>query len=137
MNNWLYPANIKYYDVLGAFSRDEIYWPQNSKVFIGDIIYIYLAVPYKQIGYKCEVVEVDLQYIDIIESIRPFFKGKIDNNKTPKLFMKLRLSSSFILDSDSPLSYNYLKQNGLKGFLMGPRNLSNNPVLLDYILRSV
>ncbi len=49
--------------------------------------------------------------------------------------MKLKTSSVITLASDSPLSYDHLKQNGLNGMLMGPRKLENNQTLLDYIKR--
>jgi len=74
MIHWLYPANVKYYNVLEAFNASETYWPMGSKVSKGDTIFIYLAAPYKQIGFVCNVGEVDLDPNTIIEKIRPFFK---------------------------------------------------------------
>ncbi len=137
MTHWLYPANTKLYDVLGAFSEDETYWPVNSKVSVGDVIYIYLAIPYKQIGFACDVIEVDHKEESILEKIRPFFKGEIGDKKPSKLFMTLQNFSAIDLNEDSPLAYHLLKQNGLNGMLMGPRKLENNPALLDYIKRSL
>ncbi len=63
--HWLYPANIKYYDVIGAFSQPETYWPISSKVEVGDIVLIYLAVPYKQIGFVCRILDVGID-MDLI-----------------------------------------------------------------------
>jgi len=91
MTHWLFPANTKFYDVLGAFNEVETYWPVNTKVSVGDVVYIYLAAPYKQIGFVCDVVDVGLDQDSILESIRPFFKNKLDNKKQPKSFMKLTL----------------------------------------------
>ncbi len=135
MTHWLYPANVKFYDVLAAFNASETYWPISSKVSSGDVIYIYLAVPYKQIGFVCDVKEIGLETSSILEKVRPFFKGKSGDGKKTKLFMKLKTSLAITLEGSSSLSYDCLKQNGLNGMLMGPRKLENNPTLLDYIKR--
>lgn len=137
MTHWLFPANTKFYDVLGAFNEVETYWPVNTKVSVGDVVYIYLAAPYKQIGFVCDVVDVGLDQDSILESIRPFFKNKLDNKKQPKSFMKLQTTSTIPIDIEALLAYKHLKQNGLNGMLMGPRKLENNQTLLDYIQRSL
>ncbi len=133
MTYWLYPANTKFYDVFGAFENAETFWPVNSKVSVGDVICIYLAAPHKQIGYVCDVLDVGIEESKIIEQVRPYFKQEIDDGRPPKLFMKLKVSSTCPLDKESLLAYQHLKQNGLNGMLMGPRNLENNPTLLHYI----
>ncbi len=137
MTHWLFPANTKFYDVLGAFNEAETYWPVNTKVSIGDVVYIYLAAPYKQIAFVCDVVDIDLELDNIIEKIIPFFKGKIDNKKPSKLFMKLTTTSKISLEDQTILNYSNLKENGLNGMLMGARKLENNPPLLDYIQRNL
>lgn len=137
MTHWLFPANTKLYDVLGAFSATETYWPVNTKVSVNDVVFIYLAAPYKQIGFVCDVVEVGLEQASILENIRPFFKSKFDNKKPSKLFMKLKTTTTIALRHDAQLGYQYLKQNGLNGMLMGPRKLENNPLLLGYIKSSL
>ncbi len=131
--HWLYPANTKFYDVLGAFRKAETYWPLNSKVSVGDTVFIYLAAPHKQIAFDCDVLEVGLEESEVIDFVRPFFKGENHDEKSQKLFMKLQVSSAIPLESDSPLAYEYLKKHGLSGMLMGPRKLENNPALLTYI----
>ncbi len=59
---WLIPANPKYYDIVGAFdAEDEIIWKQGSiKMEAGDIAYMYVAVPYSAILYRCEITETNL-----------------------------------------------------------------------------
>ena len=131
--HWLYPANTKFYDVLGAFREAETYWPLNSRVSVGDTGFIYLAAPHKQIAFDCDVLEVGLEESDVVDFVRPFFKGENHDEKSQKLFMKLQVSSVIPLEGDSPLAYEYLKQHGLSGMLMGPRKLENNPTLLTYI----
>ena len=134
--HWLYPANTKYYDVIEALSQPYTYWPMKSKASPGDIIYIYLAAPYKQIAYVCRVKEVSLEKNSIFENIRQFVKGAGTDDKKDPLFMKLEPTKQITLDLDSSLTYHFLKQHGLKGMLMGPRKLENNPELLNYIQRN-
>lgn len=50
MTDWLYPANVKFYDVLAAFEEEQAVWPIHTKVNVGDTVYIYLAAPYKRIA---------------------------------------------------------------------------------------
>ncbi len=61
---WLIPANPKYYDIVGAFEKDEeIIWKQGSrKMKAGDIAYMYVAVPYSAILYRCEITETNLPW---------------------------------------------------------------------------
>ncbi|MDH3974926.1 MAG: hypothetical protein OEV42_11665 [Deltaproteobacteria bacterium] len=131
--DWLYPANTKFYDVIGAFSQAETYWPVNSNVIVGDTVYIYLAAPYKQIAFVCQVSEMNLGEEKIIDYIRPFFKKAPQNKKPSKSFMKLQGISKIPIEKESRLSYSFLKENGLNGMLMGPRKLDNNPLLFNYI----
>lgn len=135
MTHWLFPANTKFYDVFSAFGKTETFWPMNAKVIEGDVIYLYLATPYKQIAFVCDVVATDISQESIIEKIRPFFKMDIGADKKPKPFIILRPKSSIKLNNDSPLGLKFLKDNGLNGMLMGPRKLDNNPPLLSYIQR--
>jgi hypothetical protein len=137
MTHWLIPANPKFYDVFGAFRAAETFWPMHVNASIGDTIYIYLAAPYKQIGYVCEVSEIDLDQESIFESIQPFIK-KADSEKKPSnQFMKLKPISKISVENDSLLGFEYLKRNGLTGTLMGARKLENNPTLFKYIRRSL
>ena len=77
MTHWIVPANTKFYDVMDAFKQIETYSPVNSKVSVGDTVYIYLAAPYKQIGFVCDVLDVGLDQDSILKHIRPFFKNKL------------------------------------------------------------
>lgn len=137
MAHWIYPANTKIYDVLGAFNHLETYWPISSKVLIGDVVYIYLSAPFKQIGFICDVLQVNLAKENILEKVRPFFMNQENTKKIEKMFMRLQVRSRVTLDSNSRLAYHFLKENGLHGMLMGPRKLENNPALLGYIHRSI
>ena len=137
MTHWIIPANPRFYDVFGAFREVETYWPINVKMSIADTIYIYLAAPYKQIGFVCEVLEIDIDPESIAETIRPFIKKAVSDKGQSKLFMKLNPISTISIDKDSFLGLEHLKLNGLTGMLMGARKLENNPKLLNYIKRSL
>lgn len=140
MTHWLFPANTKFYDVMGAFAAPQTYWPMNAKVEVGDCIYIYLAAPYKQLAYITEVTEINLELAQVLEDIRPYFldgesPGK--DGKRPKPFIRLKTLRAIELNENSPVSLRYLKEHGLKGMLMGARKLENNPDLLSYITNSL
>ena len=137
MTHWIIPANPKFYDVFSAFYEVNTYWPINVNVSIADTVYLYLAAPYKQIGFVCVVLEVDIDQESIFEKIRPFFKKEINDMGKSKLFMKVKTISTISIDKDSLLGIAHLKENGLTGMLMGARKLENNPKLLNYIKRSL
>ena len=132
MASWLIPANTKFYDVFSAFERPETYWPMNAKVATGDIVYIYLAAPYKQIGFRCEVLGIGYDLAEIIDQVRPLIKGDVDDGPGSKPFMKLGAPRAAPIDPKAALSLNNLREHGLKGMLMGARKLDNNPPLLDF-----
>jgi len=136
MASWFYLSNVKYYDVLGAFESSVQYWPMKTKASVGDTVYIYLAAPYKQIAFKCKVVRTDIELEEISSETFPFVKCEIPE-KRMGLFMEFSIEVSVPLDTASPLSYNYLKERGLKGRLMWPRNLDKTPELLEYIEESI
>lgn len=63
MNRWLFPVNAKdTYDIHGAYKNlDVIYWgKKDSKVKIGDIVYLYISAPEKQIQYKYQLLNIVL-----------------------------------------------------------------------------
>ncbi len=137
MIHWLYPANTKFYDVLSAMAEKETYWPMHTQVSPGDKVFIYLAAPYKQIGFICDATAIDLNGKAVMQHVAPFLKGKPRPEKGGKAFMKLHPVLAIPIDPSSQLGLGYLKQHGLTGMLMGPRRLDNNPELLNYILGSL
>ncbi len=134
MNHWLFPANVKFYDVFAALELPETYWRMSGKVAVGDILYLYLAAPHKQIHAVCEVLDIDLPLDTVFEFCEPFMRcdGK-ESVASDRPFMKIKPLQKLDLDHNNPLGLSFLKENGLKGMLMGPRKLENNPTLLHYI----
>ncbi len=135
MTHWLYPANTKFYDVFGAMAEKQTWWPMHTQVEPGDQIFIYLAAPYKQIGFVCEVTRTGIEETEVIEKIQPFIKGVKKPGGKQKHFMQLRPETTIPPEPDNPFTLAHLKQHGLNGMLMGARRLENNTVLLEYILR--
>ena len=91
---WIVPANPKYYDVINCFNdTDIIEWKQSSDIHIGDIVYIYVAAPYSAILYKCKALEVNIpyEYTDKNLSIKNILKVKLLKryNGTEYTFAKL------------------------------------------------
>lgn len=106
--NWLIPANPKYYDVINCFNdTDIISWKQSSNVNVGDLVYLYVAVPYSAILYCCQVLEVNIphQYAD-------------DNLSMSKV-MRLKLLNRFPQDK---FTFDVLKSYGVKS-IRGPRSM--------------
>ena len=60
---WIIPANPKFYDVEGAFEKEDIItWKQGAGILAGDTVYMYVAAPVSAILYKCRVLETDIPY---------------------------------------------------------------------------
>ena len=132
MTTWLYPANPKYYDVLGAFRKERTpIWPISSNVEKGDIVNIYVGAPYKQIICKCKVISIDSDGDDILAQDNRYLK--VEMKEIDKQFMRLNVVQNYPIIEDGPTSFLVLKENGLKGSIMGPQKLENNLQLKEYL----
>lgn len=107
-DEWLIPANPKYYDIINCFNdTDTTMWKQSSNINVGDIIYMYVAAPYSAILYKCEAVEVNIPY------------GYKDKNISMSKVMKIKLLERF--DKDK-YTFDKLREYGIKA-VRGPRTM--------------
>ena len=107
---WLVPANPKYYDVMNAFNnQDIITWKQSNNINEGDIVYLYVAVPYSAIMFKCEVVETNIPYQ---------YK---DKNLSIKRVMKIKLLKRYKQDE---FTFKKLKEYGIRA-VRGPRSVTS------------
>lgn len=62
-NEWIVPANPKYYDVEGEFKKNKIlHWKQSSDIKVGDIVYLYVGSPVSALRYKTRAIEVNIPY---------------------------------------------------------------------------
>ena len=107
---WIVPANPKYYDVINCFNNnDTIIWKQSSKIEVGDIIYMYVAEPYSAILYKCKAIEGNIPYE---------YK---DDNLSMKKVMKIKLIKKYNQDE---YPFNKIKVFGVTS-IRGPRLITN------------
>ena len=116
---WLVPANPRFYDVVGAFEKDDvIMWKQSTAIRTGDTVYLYVGAPFSAILYRCLVVETDI----------PFEYA--DDNVRMDHVMKLRRLSKF---SPEDFPFSALKRHGVNA-VRGPRRI---PESLGSVLRSI
>ena len=106
---WIVPANPKYYDVINCFNdKDEIIWKQSSDIHVNDIVYLYVADPYSKIMYQCKAVDVNIPY------------EYHDNNVSMHHVMKIKLLKN--LDNKN-YNFVYLNKLGIKA-IRGPRKIT-------------
>ena len=109
--NWLIPANPKYYDVVNMFNNSDVTnWKQYPNILVGDTVFLYVAEPYKEIMFKCEVLETNIP-----------FSYKSDN-LTIQHLMKIKLLKKY---NEQEFSYAKLNSLGIKA-IRGPRTIPNN-----------
>lgn len=130
MTKWIIPANSKKYDHASSFATNGfIEWRQMFNYEIGDIVYIYCALPYAKVMYKTVVEAVDISKRNRISNDDMFWRNpeEIKNNAKYK-FVRLKL----IEQADrEELSLDSLKLNGLK---QAPqKGFKVNDQLADYI----
>ncbi len=106
---WIIPANPKYYDVINCFNNtDEIIWKQSSDIHVNDIIYLYVADPYSKIMYKCTAIEVNIPYE---------YK---DKNVSMNHVMKIKLLKKL---ENKDYTFEYLNKLGIKA-IRDPRKIA-------------
>lgn len=131
---WIITADVEtVYDVFGAFNKfDSIWWhiSQNNKsTQIGDIVYIYITDKFKQIMFKCEVVELAPKHQPFMDYDIEFSKhGNNEFGDYP--YMRLKFLSQF---DDERLTLEHLKK--MNYYPMGPRPIEGE--LLAYITNIV
>lgn len=89
MNEWILGCNSKYFDIEKAFDQEQmITWRQEAPVKLGDIIYFYVSNPYQAILYKCEVIKVNLQNMDMNSRqyvLKPQYYDRVESYMLLKL----------------------------------------------------
>ncbi len=115
-NEWLIPANPKYFDIENALKENNtIMWKQSTNIKIDDIVYLYVTEPYSSIMYKFKVIEVSIPYQ---------YK---DKNLKMNRIMKIKLIKRY---EKGKYSFSILKEFKVNA-VRGPRYM---PVLLsEYI----
>ena len=124
-DEWVIICNPRFYDVMGAFKEFScIDWKQSTNIKQGDVVYIYIGLPYKEIRYKCIAREVELKKTTI-DDTEFILDGS--NYENYERYMKLELVSEY---NEGQYPYSELKTNGLKS-VQGPSRVSEE--LAEYI----
>jgi len=125
---WLIPCNDRF-DIFGAF-RDlqELDWRQTAKYQVGEIVYIYIAIPYQKIMFQTIVIETDIPWNDTIDDSVYVRKSnpaadRDDSYYEDSHYMKLRLQKYADLEV---LALIPLTQHGLKTAPQGPMRLGGD-----------
>lgn len=106
VNEWIIPANPKYYDIINCFNdTNTILWKQSNNINVGDFVYLYVANPYSSILYKCKVLEVNIPY------------DYKDHNLSMSKVMKIKLLTKY---DKHEFTFEKLKKYGIKA-IRGPR----------------
>ncbi|MBR4262746.1 MAG: MmcQ/YjbR family DNA-binding protein [Bacilli bacterium] len=109
--DWIVPANPKYYDVINCFNNtDEIIWKQSSDIHINDTVYLYVADPYSKIMYKCKAIEVNIPYE---------YK---DKNVSMNHVMRIKLIKRL---DNKEYTFEFLNKLGIKA-IRGPRKIAKD-----------
>ena len=126
ITEWVISCNPSYYDVIGAFNELEcIEWKQSTNIKVGDIVYIYVSSPVKEIKYKCIARKVNLNSAGRIDDSK--FMIDDSNYRNYGRYMELELITKY---QDKQYTLNDLKQHGLRS-VQGPSKLSEE--LQNYI----
>lgn len=116
---WIISCNPSYYDVIGAFNKlKEIEWKQSVNINTGDIVYIYVGNPFKEIKYKCIAKKVDLNSAGRIDDSE--FMLDDSNYNDYGRYMELSLLTKYE-EQQFPLSR--LREHGLKS-VQGPSKVT-------------
>lgn len=123
---WIIPCNPLKYNIIEAFSElNKVNWKQSTKINKGDIVYIYVGNPFKEIKYKCIVTKANLDSEDKIDDSKFILDGS--NYENYGRYMELKLLEEY---KDDIYSLIKLKKHGLKS-VQGPSRVKQE--LSNYI----
>ena len=133
--HWIFPCNLGFYDVYGAFEEyNELFWRQNIKnIKAGDKVFIYVGKPESKLSFYCEVIDNDVSYNEtrIIDDSKYNLEKKFEEKKNDK-YTKIKLLKRF---NDNRYDLNTLNKNGLKGNIQSQQEVKGE--LLDFILKDM
>ena len=134
MKQFLTPFNINFYDAIRAYNElEEIDWTIRAKMSIGDEVYFYCSAPIKKILFKGIVTDVNVKFQDMIEDGR-FYKKESDKKCNNGFrYTRIKLSERLSDEKTNLLTFNELKEHGLKGPIQKTLILDNNQELYTYI----
>jgi len=132
-NEWIIPANPKYYDHDGAFSKfGFIDWSQRVNFNVGDIVYVYSGSPESRITAQTIVEKVNMTYDEKI-SDEEFTKADdlLQKRQEEGRFVRLKRLRPL---NDPRLKLDELIKHGLWG---SPQNAAHIPEELSRYIRAV
>ena len=136
INEWIIPANPKFYDHAGAFEKNGfIDWTQNVNFNIGDIVYIYSTMPEERIAYKAIVEKINLSEDETVDDSEFVLTDDISKKRSESSrYVRLKLQNSI---HDDRLKYGELAKNGLWGRPQRAAHLSSElSKYVHYVLNS-
>lgn len=108
IENWIVPCNPKYYDVVEHLSKnDYIVWRKVSAIHKDDMVYLYIALPYQEIKFRCVVVDDDVDEETVAKNA--YAIKKTDNGRKSHYLL---LKKEYVYE-DGTLPLAKLKENGL------------------------
>ncbi|MDU2688966.1 EVE domain-containing protein [Paraclostridium sordellii] len=134
MRKFLTPFNINKYDAISAYnSLDEIDWTIRTKMKVGDEVYFYCSNPIQKVLMKGVVTKAEVTFDEMIDDSK-FYKNekdvKVDNGRN---YIRIKILNIYSKDKSDLLTFEYLKDNGLKGYIQSAQMLDKNKELYDYI----
>lgn len=88
MNNWIMPCNLKFFNIIEYLHKcDTLVWKATPGIKDGDIVYIYVGIPYSCVRYRCVVIKEKVEQ-DILSQHDYARVGDIEHNKR---YMQLKL----------------------------------------------
>ena len=131
MTEWIISSNPKVFRTDDAL-RDlgKIEWHQTNNIKnlqIGDIVYIYISSPIREIHWKCKVNDVNRMY-SLIDDTK-YYQYDVSGQVFHGPFAEIEVVAEYTMPE--LLSYENLKKNGLNNKLMGPCKVKS--ALASYI----
>ena len=129
---WIIPSNPNFFDLDGCFMKyGAVYWTQHYNFQAGDIAYMYITSPEREIRYKVAIVGNDLPFDAVMEREKEFYVNPSGFEKK-KQHNRMALFTLIEETKSDKLGFEDLIKNGMNGPLQGVLNLSH-PGLLKYI----
>lgn len=133
MSYWILPWNYNCFDLTKCLDEYKfIEWKQSRHFEVGDIAFIYCASPIRQIMFMFVVSKVNIPFKESINS--HFLSQNYPYNKKPSDFYARLELIQVASEINEQLSYNRLKDFGLKSTLQGPIKATDD--LLTHILNN-
>ena len=115
MSYWLLSSGknvFRFSDCLKKYGF--VYWSQNNKVNVDDLILIYVSDPIRAVKYLMKVTEIDRSFKETIDNEEFWIdKTKYEKGKEKDRYFRLDFVKEF--NSDKGLRFYDLSHNGLGG----------------------